>query len=143
MYSISPFFISKKPIKLYLINVKILITKNFKITLQYEGTSYCGWQIQKKEVTIQGVLKKTLEILVKNNNINIIGSGRTDSGVHALGQVFNVKIKTNMNETQIVKAMNSKLPKDIRVLSAKIVEDKFNARFSALNREYVYKIKNR
>ena len=118
-----------------------MTTKNFKIIIQYDGTSYCGWQIQKNEVTVQGVIKKSLESIVKENNINIVGSGRTDSGVHALGQVFNVKIQTNMNETQIVKAMNSKLPKDIRVISSKIVDDSFSARFSASKREYIYKIK--
>ena len=114
--------------------------KNFKITIEYDGTSYCGWQIQKNETTIQGVIKKTLEDIVKKDGINVIGSGRTDSGVHALGQVFNVKLETNMNERQVLKAMNSKLPKDIRVNSSKIVQDDFNARFSAINREYIYKI---
>ena len=118
-----------------------MITKNFKITIEYDGTSYCGWQIQKNETTVQGVLKKSLENIVKKESVNIIGSGRTDSGVHALGQVFNVKLETTMTQIQIVKAMNSTLPKDIRVISCEIVEDKFNARFSALNREYVYKIK--
>mgnify|MGYP006100526467 FL=1 len=118
-----------------------MITKNFKITIEYDGTHYCGWQIQKDEPTVQGVIKKSLESIVKNNNINVIGSGRTDSGVHALGQVFNVEIETNMNEYQIMKAMNSKLPKDIRVILSDIVDDGFNARFSALNREYIYKIK--
>ena len=117
-----------------------MITKNFKITIEYDGTNYCGWQIQKSESTIQGVIKRTLEDIVKIDNINIVGSGRTDSGVHALGQVFNVKIETKMNPNQIMKAMNSNLPKDIRVVFSDIVDDGFNARFSALDREYVYKV---
>ena len=118
-----------------------MITKNFKITIEYDGTSYCGWQIQKNETTVQGVIKKTLEKIIKKNNINVVGSGRTDSGVHALGQVFNVKLDTKMDENQILKAMNSKLPKDIRVIFSEIVVDDFNARFSALDRSYIYKIK--
>ena len=79
--------------------------KNFKITIEYDGTSYCGWQIQKNQDTVQGVLKECLESIIKQKNINIIGSGRTDSGVHALGQVFNVKTETNMNESQMLKAL--------------------------------------
>jgi len=118
-----------------------LITKNFKITIEYDGTSYCGWQIQRKQTTVQGAIKKSLENIVKKDDINIIGSGRTDSGVHALGQVFSVKLETSMSSVQIVKAMNSILPKDIRIISCEIIEGKFNARFSALNREYLYKIK--
>ena len=118
-----------------------MITKNFKITIEYDGTSYCGWQIQRKQTTVQGAIKKSLENIVIKDDINIIGSGRTDSGVHALGQVFSVKLETSMSSVQIVKAMNSILPKDIRIISCEIIEGKFNARFSALNREYLYKIK--
>ncbi len=118
-----------------------MATKNFKITIKYDGTDYCGWQIQKNATTVQGTIKKKLENIIKKDNINVIGSGRTDSGVHAIGQVFNVKLETNMNDIQILKALNSNLPKDIRVHSSEIIDIEFNARFSALNREYIYKIK--
>ena len=116
-------------------------TKNFKITIQYDGTSYSGWQIQKDQDTIQGKIKECIESIVHETNINIIGSGRTDSGVHALGQVANFKVKSNMNDKDFKKAINAKVPRDIRIIKTEIVDDNFNSRFSALKREYIYKIK--
>ena len=118
-----------------------MTTKNFKLTIQYDGTDYCGWQIQKNAITVQATIKKALEDIVKTNNVNVIGSGRTDSGVHSVGQVCSVKLKTNMTNIQLLKALNSKLPNNIRVSLSEIVDDKFNARFSAVDREYIYKIK--
>ena len=118
-----------------------MTTKNFKLTIQYDGTDYCGWQIQKNVITVQATIKKALEEIVKTNNVNVIGSGRTDSGVHSVGQVCSVKLKTNMTNIQLLKALNSKLPNNIRVSLSEIVDDKFNARFSAVDREYIYKIK--
>ena len=118
-----------------------MITKNFKLTIQYDGTDYCGWQIQKNATTVQGVIKKALEDIVKINSVNVVGSGRTDSGVHSLGQVCSVKLKTNMTDVQVLRALNSKLPNNIRVTLSEIVNDNFNARFSAIDREYIYKIK--
>ena len=118
-----------------------MTTKNFKLTIQYDGTDYCGWQIQKNAITVQATIKKALEEIVKTNNVNVIGSGRTDSGVHSVGQVCSVKLKTNMTNIQLLKALNSKLPNNIRVSLSEIVDDKFNARFSAVDREYIYKIK--
>ena len=118
-----------------------MTTKNFKLTIQYDGTDYCGWQIQKNAITVQATIKKALEEIVKTNNVNVIGSGRTDSGVHSVGQVCSVKLKTNMTNIQLLKALNSKLPNNIRVSLSEIVGDKFNARFSAVDREYIYKIK--
>ena len=118
-----------------------MTTKNFKLTIQYDGTDYCGWQIQKNAITVQATIKKALEDIVKTNNVNVIGSGRTDSGVHSVGQVCSVKLKTNMTNIQLLKALNSKLPNNIRVSLSEIVDDNFNARFSAVDREYIYKIK--
>ena len=118
-----------------------MTTKNFKLTIQYDGTDYCGWQIQKNVITVQATIKKALEEIVKTNNVNVIGSGRTDSGVHSVGQVCSVKLKTNMTNIQLLKALNSKLPNNIRVSLSEIVDDNFNARFSAVDREYIYKIK--
>ena len=118
-----------------------MTTKNFKLTIQYDGTDYCGWQIQKNAITVQATIKKALEEIVKTNNVNVIGSGRTDSGVHSVGQVCSVKLKTNMTNIQLLKALNSKLPNNIRVSLSEIVDDNFNARFSAVDREYIYKIK--
>ena len=115
--------------------------KNFKLTIQYDGTFYSGWQIQKEQNTIQGELKDCIENITKQKNINIIGSGRTDSGVHAKGQVFNFKIKCDMNELDFMHAINANISKDIRVIKSEIVDGKFNSRFSALKREYIYMIK--
>ena len=112
--------------------------KNFKLTIQYDGTNYSGWQIQKDQKTVQGTLKQSVENIIHNNNVNIIGSGRTDSGVLSLGQVMNMKIETNMNETEMLKSMNANLPYDIKVVKSEIVDENFNARFSAKKREYVY-----
>ena len=115
--------------------------KNIKITIQYDGTSYSGWQIQKDQDTIQGKLKECIQGILHQNDINIIGSGRTDSGVHALAQVANFKVKSNMDDRNFKNAINAKIPKDIKIIKAEIVDDSFNSRFSALKREYIYKIK--
>ena len=116
--------------------------KNFKLTIQYDGTKYSGWQFQKDQKTVQGMLKQCVEKIIYHDNVNIIGSGRTDSGVHSLGQVMNMKIETNMNETDMLKSMNSNLPHDIKVIDSEIVDENFNSRFSAIKREYVYQIIN-
>ena len=108
--------------------------KNFKLTIQYDGTSYSGWQIQKDQNTVQGVLKKCIETIIHQDNVNVIGSGRTDSGVHAIGQVANFKINTNMSNINLKNAMNANLPKDIQVINSEIVTDDFHSRFSALSR---------
>ena len=115
--------------------------KNFKLTIQYDGTSYSGWQIQKEQKTIQGLLKECVQKIVKSNNVNIIGSGRTDAGVHSFGQVANFMVETKMNALDFKNAMNANLPFDVRVIKSEIVDKDFNSRFSAKKREYVYKVK--
>ncbi len=117
-------------------------TKNFKLTVQYDGTRYSGWQIQKEQITVQGLLKECAQKIIKSNDINIIGSGRTDAGVHSFGQVANFKINTNMSGLDLKNAMNANLPLDIRVVESEVVDEDFNSRFSAKKREYLYKIKN-
>ena len=115
--------------------------KNFKLTIQYDGTCYSGWQIQKEQKTVQGLLKNCVQKIVKSENVNLTGSGRTDSGVHSLGQVVNFKVNTNMNSLDFKRAMNSNLPHDIRVLESEVVDEGFNSRYSAKKREYLYMIK--
>ena len=115
--------------------------KNFKLTIQYDGTCYSGWQIQKEQKTVQGLLKDCVQKIVKSKNVNLIGSGRTDSGVHSIGQVVNFKVNTNMESLDFKNAMNANLPYDIRVVDSEIVDDNFNSRFCAKKREYLYKIK--
>lgn len=107
---------------------------NVKILLEYDGTAYCGWQRQKNALSIQEVLEKAISS-VTGENVHVIGSGRTDSGVHALGQVANFKTNTRIPIDKLPYAINSKLPDDIVVKDAEIVPEDFHARFWA-NRRY-------
>jgi len=114
--------------------------KNYKLIISYDGTDFFGWQIQKDTRTVQGIIEKELKYIFKTNDIKLIGSGRTDSGVHANAQVANFSIDTKMNDLQIKNALNRRLPKDIFINNCDIVNQKFNSRFSAMSREYNYYI---
>ena len=111
--------------------------------VSYKGTSFCGWQKQtvsklpSVEVTIEKVISRIL-----NKETKIYGSGRTDAGVHALGQTFHFDSEKEINEYRFLHSLNELLPSDIRVLSLKRVEDDFHARFSAKGKTYIYKIRN-
>jgi len=110
--------------------------------LEYEGTNYLGFQKQKStKQTIQGLLEVGLK-KVANQQIKSFCSGRTDSGVHALMQVIHFETNSSRREDEWVRGVNSYLPHDIRVLWSKEVEDKFHARFSAVERSYRYIIRN-
>ncbi len=111
----------------------------YKIVIAYDGTNYLGWQIQKKGQTIQRELECTLSILNRGEQINVVGSGRTDSGVHAVGQVAHFDWQTNMPTCDIISALNGNLPVDIRIRSCTLVPDDFHARFSAVSRYYLYR----
>ena len=113
--------------------------KNYKITISYDGTSLHGWQIQKNSRTVQGDIENVLEKIF-NQKINLIGAGRTDSGVHALGQVANFKVSTSMTPDQLKNALNGNLGRDIFIISCHEVNLDFHSRFSAVKREYIYKI---
>ncbi len=115
--------------------------RNLKILIQYDGTDYCGWQLQPDKPTIQGEIEKALLTITKKP-VRITGAGRTDSGVHALGQVANFETALTIPEKKFVPALNSNLPYDIRILSCKETTSDFNARFSAKSRHYIYKIHN-
>lgn len=105
--------------------------KNYKITVQYDGTRYDGWQKQgNTDNTIQGKIEKVLEKMV-SNSIEIHGSGRTDAGVHAKAQVANFHLSTHLCENEILDYLNLYLPKDIAVTSLMIVEDRFHSRLNA------------
>lgn len=114
---------------------------NVKILLEYEGTCYSGWQRQKNAVSIQEVLEKAIQSIT-NEKVRVIGSGRTDSGVHALEQVANFKTYTKIPMEKLPYAINSKLPEDITVKHAQIVPEDFHARFSAKSKAYSYSIYN-
>jgi tRNA pseudouridine38-40 synthase len=109
---------------------------------EYEGTAYCGWQWQPGKRSIQESIETALEKLYACK-IRIEGSGRTDSGVHALGQIFSFHTEIFRDNCSIVQALNSTLPKDIGILSAEDVPPDFNARFCAAHKTYLYKILNR
>lgn len=107
--------------------------------MQYRGTSYLGFQIQiEGQKTIQGELNRALMTIAKSEDIKSIGSGRTDTGVHALGQVVRVCIPLLINEKSLVKALNSHLPHDIRVINAEHCDENFHPIFSARSKEYNY-----
>jgi len=117
--------------------------RTVKITLEYDGTGFNGWQIQARpNRTVQGEIESVLKKIFKKN-VRCIGSGRTDSGVHALGQVAHFKVATRMNPEQILKALNSNLPQDIAVHAACFVRASFHARFAAKRKTYRYVILNR
>jgi len=115
--------------------------RNIKITIEYDGTSYHGWQMQENAKTVQGEIMKAIK-KITGEEVNIIGAGRTDAGVHALGQVANFKTETKIPIDRIHRALNSVLPKDIVVKKAEEVDLSFHARYCAKEKEYVYAIYN-
>lgn len=114
---------------------------NVKILVEYEGTAYSGWQRQKNALSIQEVLETVISS-VTGERIYMVGSGRTDAGVHALGQVANFKTETRIPPEKLPYAINSKLPKDIVIKHAEIVPENFHARFAAKAKIYTYTIYN-
>jgi len=114
---------------------------NYKITIQYDGTKYAGWQIQENATTIQEVLSSSIKQILQEE-INLIGSGRTDAGVHALGQVANFQLHRELDLFKFKYSLNSVLSPDISITNIESVDDKFHARFSAKKRSYIYLISN-
>jgi tRNA pseudouridine38-40 synthase len=112
---------------------------NYKLIIQYDGTEYAGWQIQYETRTIQQTITDSIETITKEK-INLIGSGRTDAGVHALGQAANFRIGTELDIYKFRHSLNAVLPKDISVLSIEKVDENFHARFDAKKRTYIYLI---
>ena len=110
---------------------------NYKLLIQYDGTDYSGWQIQNNAPTVQKKIVEAIEVITKEN-INLIGSGRTDSGVHALGQVANFRIETELDTYKFKYSLNSILLDDISVLKIEKVEESFHSRFDAKRRSYIY-----
>jgi tRNA pseudouridine38-40 synthase len=112
---------------------------NIRLNLAYEGTAYHGWQIQEGPATIQGILRSTIQ-KITGEQVNLIGSGRTDAGTHARRLVANFFTCSRIPPAQLVRALNGSLPRDIRVLSACRVHAGFHARRSALSKVYQYQI---
>lgn len=115
--------------------------KNYKINIEYNGTNYSGWQIQPNVPTIQGEITKVLK-RITGSEISIIGSGRTDTGVHALGQVANFKIEDELNIRKVKHSLNSLLPKDIAISEFAEADTNFHSRFDAKLRSYLYLFTN-
>lgn len=115
--------------------------KNVKLTIEYDGKNYTGWQRQEDERTVQEVLTNVLEKMT-NEKIDLIGSGRTDKGVHSKGQVANFHTNSNIPADRFKASINTKLPDDIFVVKSELVPDDFHARFSATKKRYRYLIYN-
>ena len=114
--------------------------KNYMITVAYDGTRYKGWQVQKStDDTIQGKLQKVLESMC-GHPVEVIGSGRTDAGVHARNQVANFHIDDNFTENELMDGLNHYLPGDIAVTSIAQVDDRFHSRYNAKKKTYIYRI---
>ncbi|MEA1948015.1 MAG: tRNA pseudouridine(38-40) synthase TruA [Thermodesulfobacteriota bacterium] len=116
--------------------------KNFKITIEYDGTAYHGWQRQADDRTIQGEIEKAL-MTITGNKVTLTGAGRTDAGVHAFGQVANFHCRTALDPGVFLKGLNSLLPKDIVITRCTQVSVKFHARYDAKSKSYHYRILNR
>ncbi len=111
--------------------------RRIKLIIDYIGTRYHGWQVQPGKDTVQKRLEEALSLLCKEE-IAVVASGRTDSGVHAIGQVVHFDTSTEYGLVAYVRGVNNYLPDSIRVLSAEVVEESFHARFSAKQKTYVY-----
>ncbi len=114
---------------------------NFKLTIQYDGTDFHGWQMQGELRTVQGELTRALS-RIEGRDVVVHGSGRTDAGVHAEGQVAHVQLEKQITPEKLRAAINGNTEKDVRVIEAAIVDDEFHARYSALEKTYLYRIVN-
>lgn len=114
---------------------------NYRLLIQYDGTDFHGWQVQENDRTVQGELQRVIG-LITGTDITVNGSGRTDAGVHAEGQVANVHLPRSIEPEKLRAAINGNLWRDIRVLQVDRVADEFHARFSAIGKTYLYRVIN-
>jgi tRNA pseudouridine38-40 synthase len=115
----------------------------FKLRIEYAGTRYSGWQIQKNARTVQGDLGRAVAEATGERTFELYGAGRTDAGVHALGQVAHLDVRTGLPPESLRRKLNDALPADINVLALEKVPHRFHARHDALSRAYVYQIAQR
>jgi len=115
--------------------------RNLKIIIEYDGTGYHGWQRQRGDITIQETIEEKIGVITQEK-IRLIGSGRTDAGVHAIGQVANFKIESKIGERNLLRGINSLLPEDIVIKSLVEVDERFHARYNAKSKIYLYQIFN-
>ena len=116
--------------------------KRIKLTVAYDGTNYCGWQVQPNGITVQEVLNRALSELLKEE-IHTVGASRTDAGVHARGNVAVFDTRARMPGDKIAFALNTRLPEDIRIQGSQEVSPEFHPRFTSTVKTYEYKILNR
>jgi len=116
-------------------------TRTLKLTLAYDGTRFVGWQRQAEGVSIQGLLEDALARF-EGTRVTVHGAGRTDAGVHALGQVASVTVGFGHDLATLRRALNAQLPVEVRVLTVDEVEPNFHARFRARSKTYEYRIRN-
>ena len=118
------------------------MVKNFKITIEYDGTCYHGWQRQKNDRTIQDEIEKAI-LTLTGQKVSLTGSGRTDAGVHAYAQIANFICETNLGPRDLLGGLNSLTAEDVVIKSCEEVEESFHARYDVKSKTYVYKILNR
>ena len=115
---------------------------NYKFLIQYDGTDFHGWQVQENDRTIQGELERVIG-MIADTEVGVIGSGRTDAGVHAEGQIANIHLNSSKFTPEKLKhAINGNLWRDIRMMKAEKAPDEFHARFSAKRKTYIYRVVN-
>ncbi len=115
----------------------------FKLLIEYEGTRYSGWQMQKGGKSIQGEILDACRDLFESDNLDVYGAGRTDSGVHATGQVAHLEVSTDLQPLRIKYGINDRLPSDIAITDVLAADKGFHARHDAIARSYIYQISRR
>jgi tRNA pseudouridine38-40 synthase len=115
----------------------------FKLTIEYAGTRYSGWQMQKNARTVEGEIDRAVRAVTGRKDFELYGSGRTDAGVHARAQVAHLDVSTTLPPAALVARINAELPSDINLLEAIVVPHRFHARHDAVARRYLYQIARR
>jgi tRNA pseudouridine38-40 synthase len=115
----------------------------FKLLIEYAGTKYSGWQIQKNARTVAGEIERAIQAATRRDEFELYGSGRTDAGVHALGQVAHLELYTDLAPELLRRKINDELPADIHIIRIDKAPHKFHARHDAIERSYVYQISTR
>ncbi|MGO9612896.1 MAG: tRNA pseudouridine(38-40) synthase TruA [Dissulfurispiraceae bacterium] len=113
--------------------------RNIKLVIQYDGTNYSGWQVQPKAVTIQGILQEKIG-KITGEKPTVLGAGRTDAGVHAIGQIGAFRTSSQLSPSVVQSALNATLPHDIRILNACEDDASFHPRYDAKSKRYFYVI---